>query len=796
MKASLILFSFVSLSAISSAVAAQATSGVSASAPAAGANSNSPSGVGEAAGNEMQEIVVTAQKRSERLQDVPLSINAATGDQLKTSGITNTDQLAKLVPGFTSERTAYGNPVYFIRGIGFNDTTLGVSPAVSIYTDQQPLPFTPMARGAILDLERVEVLKGPQGTLFGENSTGGAINYIAAKPTTDFHAGVDLSYARFNETDVEFFVSGPLTDTLSARVAVRSETSSDWQYNYANGGTLGAKRFINSRGSVKWEPSDRVSLLLTASGWKDNSDTQQPQLTAFTPLQSGPTARQLPFPISTFPTAPRDAQAAAWEPGYSYRRDDWFYQFTGDLQADLTDGIHLAALTSYAQYRQSVPTDTSGTPYPAFRTVDNGNIETFSQELRLNGEISDRIKWLVGGNYEWDKVDERLIVDPFATTGAHVGPFNFDSAYVDNNQDIETKSVFDSVDYKIAEKLTLQGAIRYTAQDRHHIGCSRDTGDGTLATAIGFLSTILTGVSQTIAPGACALLDINTGEPVPIANGSLDQNNVSYRVSLNWEPVRDALLYANITKGYKAGSFPTSPSTTTRQIEPIGQESVLAYEVGTKLGLIRKLTIDAAAFYYDYQDKQLSGYIDDPVYGPLPTLVAIPKTHVEGVEGAIAMGPFSGLSLTFNATYLHSRIDQNPIDPTGPYGNPTSFLGQSFPLTPAFQSVADVQYRFQASSNVMAYFGGSVTARTSTTAALLSYAPAVAAEEALLHVPGYALLDLRAGIESPTSVWRLEFWGRNITNKFYNIGTTALADYSLRFTGMPATYGVSLGYRF
>lgn len=782
MRRKLLWLSFISLGALSSAAVAREAG-------------EAPAGGGVSTNGENAEIVVTAQKRSERLQDVPLSINAATGDQLRSTGITNTDQLQKLVPGFTSERTAYGNAVYFIRGIGFNDTTLGVSPAVSIYIDQQPLPFTPMSRGAILDLERVEVLKGPQGTLFGQNSTGGAINYIAAKPTSDFRAGVSLGYGRFNEADIEAYVSGPLGNSLSARIAVRGETSQDWQKNYFNGERLGNKRFVNGRLSIQWQPSSDVNLLLTASGWKDNSDAQQPQLTLYVPQKTGAAARPLPFPIATFPTAPQNARAAAWDPGFTYRRHNWLYNFTGDLEVDLSDSIHLAALTSFVRYGQSVPIDSDGTPYPSFRTTNTGTIHTFSQEVRLSGDVGDVAKWMLGANYQRDKVSERLIVFPFATVGAHIFGHEFNSDFVDNDQTIKTKSVFGSADYKFTDQLTFQGSIRYTAQDRHHRGCNRDTGDGTLADAVGFLSTILTGTPQVIAPGACALLDINTGVPLAIADDNLNEDNLSFRGSLNWKPVRNALVYANITKGYKSGSFPTLPSTTTRQLQPVGQESVLAFEVGTKLNVIRNLTFDAAIFYYDYKDKQLSGYINDAVYGPLPTLVQIPKTHVEGAEASLVVTPIRGLNLSFNATYINSKVDQNPTVPIGPYGNPANFVGQSFPLTPKFQSTADVQYSFDLGSNLSAFVGASLTGRSATEAVLLSGDPSVATKEAFLHVPGYALLDLRAGLEAPDSRWRVEFWGRNVTNKVYNVGTTTLADFTLRYTGMPVTYGVSMRFR-
>ena len=163
---------------------------------------------------------------------MPLSIATASGAELLKRGITDPTQLEALVPGFSYQKSSYGVPVFQLRGVGFYDTTQGVTPAVAVYVDEIPLPYSAMTRGAALDVERVEVLKGPQGTLFGQNSTGGAINYIAAKPTDQFSYGTYLDYGRFDAANVEGFVSGALSDTVRARAAVRFEHADAWQYSY------------------------------------------------------------------------------------------------------------------------------------------------------------------------------------------------------------------------------------------------------------------------------------------------------------------------------------------------------------------------------------------------------------------------------------------------------------------------------------------------------------------------------------------------------------------------------------
>jgi iron complex outermembrane receptor protein len=781
------VLAIMSCSALPANAAAQVSTGAQAAVDQANA-------APEDAPNASQEIIVTAQKRSERLQDVPISINVATGDQLKSAGITSSDQLQRIVPGFVAIKTAYGNPVYFLRGVGFDSTTLGVAPAVSIYVDQQPLPYSPMARGAILDLERVEVLKGPQGTLFGQNSTGGAVNYIAAKPTRDLSAGFDVTYGRFNQLEAEAFVSGPVSDTLGFRLAVRSDNRGNWQKGYTIDQELGKTRFLNGRLSLDFEPSDSVRLLLTASGWRDKSDVQQAQFVAYTPSNTGAAARPMPFPISSFPVAPNKARAAAWDVDGDYKRDDWFYQFTGRLEVDMTDDIHLDVLTSYARFKQSVPLNVDASTFPAFSTDGKGKIETFSQELRLSGGADGPLKWMIGANYQWDHVFERLVIFPWVQTGARIGAFNFFRGADDTDQRVKSRGVFGSLDYELSSEITLQASARYTTQDRDGASCTRDGGDGGYANGVAFLSTLRTGVPQSIAPGACGVLD-STGRPLDIYRGTLDEDNFSYRTSVNWKPNRDTLLYASVAKGYKSGSFPALPSPFAGSKAPIDQESVLAYEVGTKLSASNgAVQFTGALFYYDYKDKQLYGFRPDPVFTSLPALVSVPKSSIKGGEASLTVRPLRGLQLSGNATYVESRVSRNPVNPTGPFGNVATFIGQSFPFTPKWQAAADVEYRWDLNSALMAYVGSSATWRTATRASLVSNAPAVIDRERLLDIPGYALLDLRAGIEDSGERWRIELWGRNVTNKFYNLGARRTSDHTTRFTGMPLTYGISLHY--
>ena len=177
------------------------------------------------------EIIVTANKRQQSINDVGLTIQAAAADTLASRGIKDVSDLGKLVPGFIATQSTFATPIYTLRGIGLYDSTIGASPAVAIYTDEISRNYPIMSDALNLDIERVEVLKGPQGTLFGQSSTGGAINYIVAKPTNTLKAGFDASYERFGKVDVSGFVSGPISDTLKFRLAVKAIEGGTWQYD-------------------------------------------------------------------------------------------------------------------------------------------------------------------------------------------------------------------------------------------------------------------------------------------------------------------------------------------------------------------------------------------------------------------------------------------------------------------------------------------------------------------------------------------------------------------------------------
>jgi len=342
--------------------------------------------------------------------------------------------------------------------------------------------------------------------------------------------------------------------------------------------------------------------------------------------------------------------------------------------------------------------------------------------------------------------------------------------------------VFGSLDYSLTHTLMIQGSARYTQSDDDFHGCLRDPGDGAFAAAFSLLS------STPIGPGQCVTLQPPPIlSPLPIVEKSLDQDNVSWRVGLDWKPQAGTLLYANVTKGYKAGGFPTVPALFVTQFNPIGQESVLAYEVGFKQALLgRSLQISGAGFYYDYTDKQILGYVAT-AFGNLPGLVSIPKSSVTGGELALTWTPVRGLTVNAGGTYVDSRVSDDFLT-NDPFSNVVDIKGEQFPNSPKWQLTGDVEYDFPVSEALRGYVGVSPRYRSASVAAF--------GDSPAFRLPGYALLDLRAGIASDDGHWYAEVWGRNVTDQFYATSVTHVIDTVDRLTGMPATFGVRIGYRF
>ncbi|HEY2480686.1 MAG TPA: TonB-dependent receptor [Caulobacteraceae bacterium] len=737
------------------------------------------------------EIIVTAQKREEAINKVPMSISAVSGPQLLRQGIVRLSDLPRVVPGLSYTQSVVGTPIYTLRGVGFVDISMGGRPTVTVYSDQAPIPFTIETTGGNLDLERIEVLKGPQGTLFGENATGGAINLVAAKPTRTFEAGAEASYGNYNAWSLGGYVSGPVSDTLGIRLAARHDGGDGWQKSTTTPGlTNGATDLTTARLIVDWRPTSRLKIELNVNGFIDRSDSQAVQL-----IQVEPTSVPLIPALATFPIAPPNDTAADWNPDESYRRDNRFFQANLRGDYELPGGFTLTSLTSYSHYKEFQNVDTDGTPLSGLQQLTVGKISSWYEEARISGRIGDRANVVFGGDYSSDRVAETNYDDLSGSTQA----FTFSSfglplfkTFRDiDNQNSHSYAVFGNVDYNLTNTLKLNAGVRYTRAIDHFTGCSADTGDGNAAADFGpFENIIRVGVlglppNPPILPGACVSAS-PTFVPTMVVS-TLDEDNVSWRAGLDWQLDPRVMLYANVSRGFKAGGYPDLGATSTTQFDPARQEAVTAYEAGFKAGLGPTVQLNGAAFYYDYSDKQVLGSVSDPLFVRLLKLINIPKSRIIGAELEATWIPTPGLTLTGNASYIDSEILDNFTN-FNIFGAQQNFGGEPFPNTPKWTLTGGASYHHPVSEGLDGFADVNVSYRSATNTAL--------GEIPLVAIGSYALVDVDLGVESQDGAWRASIWARNLGDTYYWTGAYLNIDTAVRSTGMPRTFGVRLEYRF
>lgn len=729
------------------------------------------------------DIIVTAQRRAQSVNSVPMSITAIGADQLAAQGISSTADLVKLVPGLTFTQSQVSTPVYTLRGVGFYESTLSASPAVSVYVDEVPLPFAILTEGASLDIGRVEVLKGPQGTLYGQNATGGAINYISAKPGDTFAAGFDTSFARFGAFDASGFVSGPITDTLGARISLKTEQGGTWQRNYTRDDKLGRADRITGRAIFVWQPTSALTVTANLNAWSDTSDVQAPQLIAHTPYNpANAYARVLAVPF-----APANARAANWSADWPMKRDDHFYQGALRADLDLSSDVKLTSISSWLHFTTDSFQDLDATQFRQLDSNTPGRVRSFFQELRLTGTTGPA-RWILGVNYERDRAFERQILrtDDLSSNVVIPGLPILTRSGVFTEQRVQSYAGYANLEYDLTARLTAQGGVRYTRNIRDFQGCGYDA-DGTTVLSFNVLTQLFTGaLPVTPIPAGGCLTFSPTFQP-GLVTDRLSQDNVSWRGGLTYAFDSRAIVYANISKGWKAGGFPTVPASSFTGFEPATQESLLAYEAGFKLPLAdRTLQLNGAGFYYDYRNKQVRGRILDPIFGLLEKLVNIPTSELYGAEAALTWTPRdTGLTTSLSGTWVKSRIKEfTGYNGTGAFG---SFAGSAFPFTPEWQVMGDVQYEWPVNDRWDATVGvnGNYNSATNSTFG----------DPDVLSINARALFDVRAGVETKDGKLRAQLWGRNIFNKYY-WNTTFQADTAWRMAGRPATYGVTLGWRY
>ena len=740
----------------------------------------------------LAEVIVTANKIEEASSRVGATIQTIDVKALEQQQVTTLQDLANVVPGLTFTQTEFSTPVYTLRGVGFYETSLAAYPDVSVYLDQAPLPLPTETELTLFDIQRVEVLKGPQGTLFGNNATGGAINYIANKPTTDFTAGTQVSYGKYNTGQVDGFISGPLSDTLLARFAFSMTESADgWQHSQTRDDTNGKENKIAARAIFDWHPRDALRFELNINGWYDGSQPQQPQFIQFKP--NFPTYT----PLINQPLAPNDANVADWSTRFGEpRADDALFQTFLRTDYDLTSTITVTSISNYIYLSRNQRPGEDGSQYSTSdETLNTGYINSFSQELRIAGGGTGPLRWLGGVNYSGDRVRERVTISwPDGSTNTSPIAAGSLGNTDDGTQKMNNYAAFAHADYNILDQLKLKAGVRGTEADRsvdecgiEYLGTPLDP-NGIIQNFVAATAAFLGNRSFTpVGPGQCAMIGTPPAYDIGRLNTHLNEHNVSWSGGFDWQATDTLLAYANISRGYKAGGFPTLPASYYLALAPVTQEKVTDYEAGFKAQFLeRRLLVNGAAFYYDYTNKQLKSRIIDPIFGVLTALVNIPKSTIRGAELEVHARPLTGLDIGAAATFLDAKIDR--FTGVNQVGEVDNFAGSAVPYAPKWTLTSSIDYDHPLTDQWSGFIGAQVSYETQTTAAIGS--------PSLYLMPAYSLLNLQLGVQSRDGRWRAFAWGKNVLNRFYVNNVVEAEDAVIRFTGRPATYGLAVSYRF
>lgn len=713
----------ISIAAFSAAPAIAQTAGAEATPEAADEVSD---------GNE---IIVTAQKRNEALQDVPIAISAFSGDNLAQRGISSVVEIAHFTPGFTASSFSESEPIFAVRGANNTFSQAGVNKPVGVFVDDVYISRNSGSAFELYDIEQVAVLRGPQGTLFGRNVTGGAIVITTTRPSlSEVKAKAELGYGNYDAISLRGLVSAPLSETFAAKISGSYQKRDGYGRDRLSGAEQNDLNSLSLRGQLLFEPTPDLNALLTVDYSRDHNG-----------------GRTL---TTTTPASADDGDIRTSEHGRKqrYRRETW--GVTGHIDYKAAAGT-FSSITAYRDtdsFEDLAFSPTSYTLLPPINAfspfqqvaINQESPRTFSQELRYVSDFDGPFNIVVGAFYFHENIDrDARSLRYLARSGALLRDQNFD-------QDVTTKSyaLYSDIKFEIVPTLALNLSGRYTWERK---SAQVDFADA-LRPAIDYNSPVFKARYNEFTP----------------------------RAALTWTPSRRFTAYASYTKGFTAGGFNTEEDTLSVVGTPFRPETVEAYEAGIKTSFLDgRVTANVAGFLQNYKDKQ-EGYLD-PTFNFV--IVNAARARMKGFEVELNGKLTDNLRLFANYAYLDARYRDFVLPgtlgdrtgnllPTSPKNSLSLGAELRTPLGDWGDFFANASYSWQSD-----YYTGSENKPT-------------------FLIDSYDLADLSFGFEPQKGDWKVTLWMKNLTDKNYvlvrsDFGTGGIGDSY----GAPRTYGVRLSWK-
>lgn len=715
-----------------------------ASVPSAAQPDASPLGAG-------QDIVVTAQKRSEKAQNVGIAITAFSGAQLQQLGVVQTADLSRVTPGVSLTGSDGGQNLSFvIRGVQQQDFAAIAEGPNAVYVDDGYVGLVNVAGIGLFDIDSVAILKGPQGTLFGRNATGGVVSITTRAPGNRPNGYLDLTYGSHDTVRAEGAIGGPLSDTVSARVSGFYDTNGNYIKNTApHGGDLGGVENWGVRGKLNFHPDARLSVELTgfATGahmsWAPYF--RQNVIPVFGP--GGAVIDALPTDASTGFGPGSDAKHLIVAADEAQSTGGFQFMQGGNLKVSYDDGngLTLTAISDYKHDRSRILLDDSVTPFFVFKNIDDDFFDSFSQELRAYKAWSD-VRWTTGlyylymrnrfiSNQDWRGAGTNDVI-----SNSHL----ITSAY----------AAFSQVEWDFAPRWTVIAGGRYTRDEKRFTYLATDP----------------------FAGGA-------TVRRFPASGGEahLNGNLFTGKLAVQYKPSRNALLYLSYNRGAKAGSFNAPIHANNPPADPFipyKPEYLDAYEAGFKLDTWQgKARFNGSVFYYDYRDQQVQLFVL-----PLNSYIVNLANRTYGVESEIRLNPVQGLSLAASGSYINALAKHVALN-----GNPPANYRPA--VTPRVHLTFLARYEFPLLNGSFA-LQGDAQYQSSSFIGLTNYT----AE----RIPAYWVAGARVSWTDASRKWSAALSADNVFDKRYRtVGfDAALFGFEQYGVGRPRWYRFTVGYHF
>lgn len=746
---------------------------------------------------EVDTITVTARKREENLQTVPISMSAFSGDMLAARGANNVEEAARFAPNISigSANSGSGggsNSEIYVRGIGQNDFLITTDPGVGLYIDEV---YVARSTGTILDfldLERIEVLRGPQGTLFGRNTIGGAISLVSKKPSDEFGGDIRLMTGRYSQYSAKISLDVPLSDAVKTRHTFYYNNEDGYTDRINAGDRLGDEEVIAGRSMVQWEPSADFSALLAVDvshkegGSANNAVLQFDPLGGLAPLWQGLVGAPLGVAAPAIVNGDDPFTSSATGPNVDNHD---IVGISGTLEWDVGP-FAVKSITAYRSLEAEFGRDGDNSPVQYIQTDNTVDQEQVTQELQVTGDMfNGALDWLVGGYYfdenATDSNDVRLasglyaaleglpgpliyLGGPPGTTCADFGtvsgvvclggagnPVNaiFDLDFdIFNRIDTRSYAFFTHDSFELTDRFAISGGLRWVHEKKDY-----------------FLSH----------------LRVNSGVPiVPPTNVSDEWNALLPKVSLDFQATDDIFAYASAARGFKSGGFNGRP-TTTAEVGSFDPEFVWAYEIGMKTELFdRRAVFNIAGFYYDYKDIQLTIVSADSTGNLILVVENAGTARMIGAEAEFQARPTEFISFDGAVGYLDAEYREL---------NPGATIAATNRLvkTPKVTASLGVNIDMPISSRWTATLRGDWSYR----GAHFNDAP----NTPILRQEAVSLFNARLSLIDDVAGWNIAFFGTNLSNERYiTSGLSALTSFGTveGVFASPRRWGVSVEKSF